>query len=560
MFQHWAFEVLGLAPDANERAIKRAYAAKLKTTRPDTDADGFQRLHEAYRQALRWIEIRDHIEWEHEEDDADDENRADRLQGIDESDTSDSALADTRDSLPVPEDGDPQDAGPLQTNPAHTDQSHADPFEPNASDVDALDLDRFFDDILRAAFEPRRQRLQHWLQEQPVLWSLQRKAMIGFRMLQLLDERKPPMPTCNFDVLVEFFGYHDLHSGHDPMLLRRLREELDRIWFQERKRWDTPGISMVVQPSAPVPWSAEASLARIRMEQERLAANDQQTWQRHQLDEWTRKAERIAAKDHAHLLSAPNRWRDLWLMVVPKYAAGLREFLLSIGLQPSGLASPGNDDTPPIAMRFDPKQVRFWLAAGDGRHWSWPRTAVALVRSLCWGLILMLWVLGTITLTAGADIHEGFGTLFDSLAIPPMLFTAWLIFAALKSLLYWQAGPEPHFTLWRWAHRGLVPVMAVASMIWSARSEAQAEPFYLALAAMLLAVIRDHGGRTQRRGAEAQLPPRLSRPVPLVLLASFAASIPILIEADDIAIGLLLGFWAAITTFWTRSWLSRRVR
>ena len=44
----WALRELGLRPDADERAIKRAYAAKLKTTRPEDDPEGFQRLHAAY--------------------------------------------------------------------------------------------------------------------------------------------------------------------------------------------------------------------------------------------------------------------------------------------------------------------------------------------------------------------------------------------------------------------------------------------------------------------------------------------------------------------------------
>ncbi len=35
----WALRVLGLGSDPDERAIKRAYAARLKTTRPEDDPD-----------------------------------------------------------------------------------------------------------------------------------------------------------------------------------------------------------------------------------------------------------------------------------------------------------------------------------------------------------------------------------------------------------------------------------------------------------------------------------------------------------------------------------------
>jgi hypothetical protein len=51
------WSVLHLHNDADARDIKRSYARLLKTFRPDEDAEGFQRLREAYEQALaiaRW--------------------------------------------------------------------------------------------------------------------------------------------------------------------------------------------------------------------------------------------------------------------------------------------------------------------------------------------------------------------------------------------------------------------------------------------------------------------------------------------------------------------------
>jgi hypothetical protein len=46
----------GLPEEADERAIKRAYAQRLKTTRPDADPAGFQQLHDMYRSALAWAQ------------------------------------------------------------------------------------------------------------------------------------------------------------------------------------------------------------------------------------------------------------------------------------------------------------------------------------------------------------------------------------------------------------------------------------------------------------------------------------------------------------------------
>ena len=43
-----AWTVLGIAPTADLVAIKKAYAARLKRTRPDDDAAAYQALRDAY--------------------------------------------------------------------------------------------------------------------------------------------------------------------------------------------------------------------------------------------------------------------------------------------------------------------------------------------------------------------------------------------------------------------------------------------------------------------------------------------------------------------------------
>ena len=60
------WEILQIAPTGDERAIRRAYAKLLKSTRPDDDAEGYQRLREAFDEALS------HAPYIGEEEDADD--------------------------------------------------------------------------------------------------------------------------------------------------------------------------------------------------------------------------------------------------------------------------------------------------------------------------------------------------------------------------------------------------------------------------------------------------------------------------------------------------------
>lgn len=60
------WNLLGLDMGADARAVKRQYARLLKLTRPDDDPDGFQRLREAYDQALGYIQWRQDVECDEE--------------------------------------------------------------------------------------------------------------------------------------------------------------------------------------------------------------------------------------------------------------------------------------------------------------------------------------------------------------------------------------------------------------------------------------------------------------------------------------------------------------
>ena len=56
------WSILGIAPTKDERALKRAYHAKLRVTNPEDDPEGFQRLRAAYDQARQMAAYADYEE------------------------------------------------------------------------------------------------------------------------------------------------------------------------------------------------------------------------------------------------------------------------------------------------------------------------------------------------------------------------------------------------------------------------------------------------------------------------------------------------------------------
>lgn len=60
MSMPWFLELLELPPHADERAVRRAYAVRVKLIDPAIDPAGFARLREAYEAARAWVADEDH--------------------------------------------------------------------------------------------------------------------------------------------------------------------------------------------------------------------------------------------------------------------------------------------------------------------------------------------------------------------------------------------------------------------------------------------------------------------------------------------------------------------
>lgn len=188
----WSFDFLGVPPNADERAIKRAYATRLRSTRPDDDPEGFQRLHSAYQSALEHCRATGP---------ATAQVAADAVAPA-------SALASARSAVATP-----AQLQPVRSTPP-----------PQFA----------IDDFCVAAFKRAEAgdplALHDWLSNQQDLWSLQLKARTGHYLVQQLYQQTPPMPASCMETLLRFFDLDHVLAGHDPLDLLQLERRTRLAW------------------------------------------------------------------------------------------------------------------------------------------------------------------------------------------------------------------------------------------------------------------------------------------------------------------------------------------
>lgn len=411
----WALDVLGLPGDADERAIKRAYARQLKQTQPDVDPEGFQRLHDAYRYAL------DHsrdLAWQ-------DDVETDR--------THEEPLAETTQvsaELQAPSivDGEPPLASHIEiptpsvvpTEPAVEPPAHA--ASEVADEGEALDLPAFLDDCIAHLTQDDPASLRRWLEAQPVLWSLQMKPHIGRWLLQALDERAPAMPAANFDEMLRFFDMDHVLSGVDAWFLHSLR-------------------------------------AQLRLRHELLPG--------HEYD----LANRVAAGTAYHE-RLPLVRRAMRQLRKPFSWDGALWFALPYGRAPQMLRIVNNLDDGRIdrlGETIDVRQAQFWLDAGDTSRMSTARRAVVMARcaAVVWAVGLM--ALAVRWLVADIAPHErGAEALQAALLLaggPVLAYALWEAWHAVRAYVRWQCAPEGTPVRWPMLRLLWVPLLAGLAVV-----------------------------------------------------------------------------------------------
>ncbi len=367
---NWALRWLQLAPDADETAIKRSYAKLLRQHRPDTDPEGFQQLHAAYQAALAWARARS------DEDVADDDARAATdtatiAGGLGPSD-GDGDGEDRRDAQPNPLDASVTDNDFLDVHrtATETDGDNAGLAQqqrptlptPGPMPVPAQapvaqppplptpDPDALCDELLTLAMRAEPQALQHWLEDQPALWSLRDKTHVGWLLCHRLQHRMPPIARDNVAILLGFFGLDDVAAGSAAQALPMLQERLHLAWEMQ-------------------PENAEALGRRVYP-----ATADE-----YRVPALMRQLTRPFALSQA-----------LWASLMPGRPLALRRLLLRL--------DQGRVDTLPAPV--DRQQIDFWMPATETGHLTRPRLLVGLARCASVWLLLSVVLLLLATLTA----------------------------------------------------------------------------------------------------------------------------------------------------------------
>lgn len=337
------FDLLGVPGDADEPTIKRAYARRLKLTRPDDDPEGFQRLHEAYQQALQHCRQRAMAAaWDDGEDDADDGESvaADVVgahihqagHGTDPVETGVPEVADADTAHTVLLDAEQLEAliaGRMPHLPSAA--AAAASAVPDAENR-RFDFDGFFVETMERARDTPPAAFSTWLAARDDLYHLELKQSVGEALFQRLGYDSIAMPPASLSVLETFFGQQDYWLAQRMAVRWAIEQE-------QTSRYDEPRPLAVRQLKRPFRWPQALAIACVPGLSTRIARLSQRLG-----DDYgdlpdgidpgqDRFFRQLARKDYLGV------WR--WLPILARsLAAGLLGYLLPVVVSAQPQANP----------------------------------------------------------------------------------------------------------------------------------------------------------------------------------------------------------------------------
>lgn len=409
---NWALEILELDQDADERAIKRAYARLLRSNRPDDDPDAFQRLHQAYQTALDWHRYRQEFEQDEFERDAiAPEAHTDAEPALEAV-----ALAQEAGQEITLSSGQPPSTHLASTTlpgvPSHGFEQGpalepAIAFAPVNVPLPQIDVEALVARIIEAAQALPDTELGPWLERCPELWSIRGKSDASALLLERLYPQELAMNGANFDLIAATFGWDEIGSHVDPDMLTAMRGALHVRWVLQAGNESQLALLMRVGNDRTVSVS-DARLCR-------------------------------------ELLVRPwNHWQALRSAWNPDRVHKVRATLQRLGWH-------GN--TPPCPP-LDAQQVQFWNEAGEQDRLTRTGLLIGLMRGAMLSGLWLLLPVAVYLMTAFGDLGAGRGWPAPGGLLPLALGGVLLVMLIGMGTLPWKL-------LWQRLLPWLIPGLAV---------------------------------------------------------------------------------------------------
>lgn len=466
----WAIDALGLPATADARAIKRAYAARLKTTRPDDDPAAFQQLHETYQAALAWA--------------------ADTALGVEDAVPACTPEGSRIDAPVTP--GLSNRHQVTRTRPTLAECIHDPALEAELERwQDQVHLQDCAKRILMAAQEMSGPDFAAWLGALPELWSLELRPQIAQVIASRIAHDGVPLSDAPFNALIACFSDDEdndlryvLWTGRVMAIVLGQSSDLLAHWMAQRvtvlpdEERVTIGIhvlralrnhqvslqlekidalskalcwSRVDHDRDDRAWLHDArKTAQVQERRRRrlaaLAPGGDDAMLAHELDaaHWRGMTPHWAAALRARVVGPPSRWGCFLSALLPARPRWMYRFC--------GIVNQWFPDGLPAALQ--PRHVRFWRQLGDPRRPHGWQLAVDVGRGLVVAAVLAVGATLMLPIAGVTATLWFLGALGASLAI-------WSALVLVQMAARWQARITLSSKGKRIAHRWAIPASSI---------------------------------------------------------------------------------------------------
>ncbi len=469
MNHYWS--ILAIAPTNDTKAVKKAYATRLKQVRPDEDPVGFQRLREAYEWALKYGVV-----WaKHHLEESDDEDADESFDDVDEPQID----ANAKQSSP----SDSRNSEPFTSIPVHIAQGELSFLLPASmlgleppSTIDRADTEPSKPSTPPPLIARVEDTLPNY-RDLPPIADLRQPAQRSHAPIAVATE--PPLVRAEPQVMLAPIALPELSHRSIEVFLQALWDQGQRARTPtEIKQWlalqaefeslhQRIHLDDALQSALSEhnwPWNVVIAVAELlewgtigneiepELEHALLLAYKQAQIINAPKPSWRKQ---LSVEGYRYAMRQPFRWRDLlWRSLLPSKAAVDAAFYecLELGIDPQ--------------LVYDPIHVRVQAAlrlpgfnlvktlVGIWRCIFWPlaislitafATRVVNVRlTLIWiGIFLIIWLVGTIAKWC----HEIIWSQYPTHRHPPFLYRMLGILAgaALLETLY---APDGFVVMW----------------------------------------------------------------------------------------------------------------